>query len=169
MSFPNSAREHKVRQPLVLHLRHQRCHSRSMGEDEEECCPCCACSRKCQDRCLVFVVCCIIVFVYSSYYIVVAIPFGWFYSVIGLINLLLFNCVTVLLVISYYRAITTSPGFAPKGWVCVLFWFLSLLCSADPKILEQKKYRNSFSTIYGRCQIITNKSKKGFFNVFWVL
>jgi hypothetical protein len=88
-----------------------------MCEEDDDCCACCKCSRHCQDRFLVFLVCCVILFVYCSYYLLVVIPFQWFFSFTGLVNLLFFNILVILIVSSYYRAMMTSPGFVPKDWV----------------------------------------------------
>ena len=60
----------------------------------------------------------LIAFVYTSFYVVVVIPWNWFYTTFGWVNILCFNIVVGNLVLNYYRAIFSDPGFAPLDWVC---------------------------------------------------
>lgn len=82
-------------------------------DENEECC----CPKKVADRCFVFAVVSLITFCYISYWWLIVIPFKWYASVTGLLNVVCLNTTFTLLCVAYYKTMWTDPGCVEKGWV----------------------------------------------------
>ena len=70
-------------------------------------------------RGLVFVVSCIVAMAYISVWIVCVVPHAdiFFNNILGLFKLAFMSSILGMLILSYYRAITTPPGVVPRGWI----------------------------------------------------
>jgi len=82
--------------------------------DDDNCCPCC--SKTCSDRCFVITVTVQILIGIVSYWALIVIPWAWWSSVVGIVNIVGLHCCFALLVLSYYRAMYTNPGYVEPGW-----------------------------------------------------
>lgn len=85
------------------------------GEDDDD--TCCCLSRENSDRAFVVVVVTIISYGFFSYITLIVIPWRWWSTPIGLVNVIGLFISFYLLCYSYYKSITTSPGFVKKGWI----------------------------------------------------
>jgi hypothetical protein len=75
------------------------------------------CSEKCQNRSLVAVVSIFICFNWVSWWILVGFGFQQFNSVLGIINILVWNGIVLGICVNYYYAINVEAGYVPAGWV----------------------------------------------------
>jgi len=84
-------------------------------EEDDDCCTCC--SKKWQDRCFVAAVVVQIAFGVGSYWYLLVLPWRWWNSSWGLLDMAMLHSTFILMSICYYKAMHTSPGFVVKGWV----------------------------------------------------
>lgn len=89
----------------------------SIDDDDEPDCPCCCClSKETTDKLYVFTVLCIMIFGLISYWYLVVIPFAWYSSLKGIINLICLHGAYCMMLFCYRKAITTCAGFVPLNW-----------------------------------------------------
>lgn len=84
-------------------------------KDDDNCCPCC--SKTCSDRCFVVTVTAQILIGIISYWALIVIPWQWWQSVLGMVNLIFLHVVFYLLCVSYYGAMMTNPGYVDPNYV----------------------------------------------------
>lgn len=120
-SFPSS--NSKTLLKILMNCRHQFSliklkfflYSIDMCEEEDE--TCCGLSPKWERRVMLTVVISLISFCYISFWILVILPWSWWTTSTGLLNIVAFHVITGFLVVSYYKTVTTSAGYVPYQWV----------------------------------------------------
>lgn len=100
-----------------------------MCEDDDD--TCCGLPPKWERRVLLTLVSTLITFCYVSFWILSIVPWRWWQTWTGLFNIALFHTLTGTLIYSYYKSITSSPGYVPYNWVSERFLHLHCFMNVD--------------------------------------
>jgi hypothetical protein len=86
----------------------------------------------------VWVVCILVGLIFVSAWGSVVIPWRWWMSPVGFLNLAVAHALLGLMFYSYYLTVTTCPGRVPPGWVPSLYFFLGFFKLTRPPQFEIK-------------------------------